>query len=110
MAASLFEPEKVDWEWLAGFSPPEERGDRAKVLANYCRIIGAGDLWPVVLCTGKVGADEYRLKVQLLKKDGSPLCAPRPSVIRDYPPGKIFTYVVRRSGNTFKLVTPPVLT
>jgi hypothetical protein len=46
-AVTLFEPlennegeQKSSWEGLASFSNSEDRGDKAKILSNYCKAVG----------------------------------------------------------------------
>jgi hypothetical protein len=129
-AAALFEPDPddINWQCIKGLYPPEK--DKEDVLRYYCGNMNKSHysgnrylclLKPEVLCTGKVGDEEYRLSVQFRKEDGSIYiygpccgetlpCGPGELNPNDYASGQtVFTYVVRQgSEGSLKVATPPL--
>ena len=76
-AVPLFEPwenaegeQRSSWEGLASFSNLEDRGEKAKVLSNYCKAVGTC-LNVDVINIEKIAKGTYKLRVQFFKDNGS---------------------------------------
>jgi hypothetical protein len=109
-AVELFEPTGIDsWEWLANFSPEEERDNKPLVLKNYC-LATQTCLKANVLNIKKQTENDYILSVQFIKKDNNtfvlgPCCG---ATEEEMPSMDKFDYNVKKVNNLFKVATPPV--
>ena len=115
-ALPLFEPwengegeQRSSWEGLASFSISEDRGDKAKVLSNYCKAVGTC-LNVDVINIEKIAKGKYKLRVQFFKDNGSvyiftPCCG---ATEEQMPLRAVFTYYVHEVNDIFVVRTPPL--
>jgi len=109
-AVPLFEPGgNGSWEGLASFSLAEDRNDKGKVLANYCRAVGTC-VRAKIVNVKKVDVNKYRFRMQFLKDDGNifELGACCGESEEDMTPQREFVYFVDRIEGLYKVRTPPV--
>lgn len=114
-AVLLFEPweegvgeSKSSWEGLASFSPAEDRNDKSKVLANYCKM--GTCLRAEVISIERIAEGKYKLRVQFFKDNGSvyvytPCCG---ATEEEMPLRAVFDYFVHKINGVYKVRTPPL--
>lgn len=98
------------WEDFSIFSPPEDRGDKAKMLANYCRAVTTCDLRLVIKDLEEIVSGEFEFTVNFLDSEGEvfvlgPCCG---ATEEEMPPTKTFKFLVKEVDGEFKVKTPPV--
>jgi len=117
-AALLFEPweEGVgmhgsSWKGILSLQPPEKRNDEGKALGLgvYYRTVGV-PIRAKVLDIKKIADNEYKLRIQFLKDDGSvyiygPCCGATEETM---PSETEFDYIVQRINGVYKVRTPPL--
>lgn len=117
-AALLFEPweegvgmHRSSWEGILSVLLPEESNDKGKALAlgAYYRTVGV-PIRAKVLDIKKVADNEYKLKIQFLKDDGSiyvygTCCV---ATEKEMPSETEFDYFVHRIKGVYKVRTPPL--
>jgi len=118
MAAPLLVPSELcrkykygatfDWKFMAGFSPREERNDKAKVLKNYCNNVGTC-LKTSVLHYDEIGIGKYVFEVRFYNSDGTVFalgaCC---GEVSDGPPATEFNFCVEKINGEFKVRSAPV--
>ncbi|MDA8242431.1 MAG: hypothetical protein M0Z67_18930 [Nitrospiraceae bacterium] len=115
-AVLLFEPwekgvgrQRSNWEGISSILPPAERSDKGKALGAYYRSVGV-PIRAKVLDIKKVADNEYKLKIQFLKDDGSiyvygPCCG---ATEKEMPSETEFDYFVQGIKGIYKVRTPPL--
>ena len=108
-ALEYFDLDDSAWQDLANFSPDEVRGNRVKILENYCLAMGTC-LRAEVLDIKNETVNEFQLLVQFINNDGNvyvygPCCG---ATEAEMPSTKQFDFTVKKFGDTFKVTTPPL--
>lgn len=108
-AVQLYSTDEADWYTPEIYAQEDHKKDRAKILEDFCKATGTC-LEIEVLSAKDPKDNDYEFTVQFREKDGSiMLYGPFGGVENDKtPPQTKFEYHVKKVGDLYKVITPPL--